>query len=138
MAFEYHRRRHHRRGGGCLVGGLHPRHVAGHQDGTAVAVKDTTGVTVTVQIRTYAQAISNNPGVSSGNKIALGLNPKASTPQPITADRATPSSRRGQQLFPTGGVKQCGDHPREPIGVRDAAQRLFGLRACSAEPPPAK
>ena len=28
---------------------------------------------------------SNNPGVSSANKTSLGLNPKTSTPQPITA-----------------------------------------------------
>ena len=35
-------------------------------------------VAVTAQIRTYAQAIANNPGVSSGNKIGLRLNPRTS------------------------------------------------------------
>ena len=33
---------------------------------------------------------SNNPGVSSANKTALGLNPKTSTPQPITAPTTNP------------------------------------------------
>jgi hypothetical protein len=55
----------------------------------AVSAKDAASVTVTAQIRTYAQAISNNPGVSSANKIALGLNPKAATLQPITAPTTT-------------------------------------------------
>ena len=172
LRVDRHRRQHHRRGGGCLVGGLHPRHLASHQDGRGSGSQRQDPrhrhgpnshlrfVLFTLRVKSrrpfhannpehrrsqsqphaereeYGSA--NNPGVSSGNKIALGLNPKVSTPQPSTANRATPSSRRGQQLFPTGGIKQCGDHPREPIGVRDAAQRVFGLRARGAEPPPAK
>jgi len=56
----------------------------------AVQNKNIAKVTVTAQIRTYAQNIANNPGVSAGNKIALGLNPKTSTPEPITAPSTFP------------------------------------------------
>ncbi len=50
----------------------------------AVQDKNIAKVGVTAQVRTYAQAIANNPGVTAGNKLALGLNPKTSTPSPIT------------------------------------------------------
>ncbi len=56
----------------------------------AVQHKNTAKVSVSAQIRTYAQAIANNPGVSSANKIALGLNPKTSTPSPITPPTTNP------------------------------------------------
>ena len=56
----------------------------------AVAIKNTAKVTVISQIRVYAQVVANNPGVTSGNKIALGLNPKTSGPSPITAPTSNP------------------------------------------------
>lgn len=40
--------------------------------------------------RPYAQAISLNAGVSSANKIALGVNPRTSVPTPITTPTTTP------------------------------------------------
>jgi hypothetical protein len=40
--------------------------------------------------RPYAQTISLNAGVSSSNKIALGVNPRTSTPTPITAPTTNP------------------------------------------------
>jgi hypothetical protein len=40
--------------------------------------------------RPYAQTISLNAGVSSSNKIALGVNPRTSVPTPITAPTTTP------------------------------------------------
>jgi hypothetical protein len=42
------------------------------------------------QVRAYAQQIANNAGVSNNAKIALGLNPKTSTPTPITAPTSNP------------------------------------------------
>lgn len=42
-------------------------------------------------IRQYSQMIANNPGVSSSNKVALGLNPKTSTPVPITTPTTSPA-----------------------------------------------
>jgi hypothetical protein len=38
--------------------------------------KNTTRVTVTAQVHTYPQAIANNPGASSANKIARGAQPQ--------------------------------------------------------------
>ena len=40
--------------------------------------------------RPYSQQISLNAGVTSANKIALGLNPKQNTPSPITPPTTTP------------------------------------------------
>jgi hypothetical protein len=40
--------------------------------------------------RPYAQQISNNAGVTSANKIAVGVNPKTSVPLPITAPTTFP------------------------------------------------
>jgi hypothetical protein len=40
--------------------------------------------------RPYAQAISLNAGVTSANKIAVGVNPRTSVPLPITAPATTP------------------------------------------------
>jgi hypothetical protein len=40
--------------------------------------------------RPYAQAISLNAGVSSSSKIAVGVNPRTSTPVPITAPTTNP------------------------------------------------
>ena len=56
-------------------------------------------------IRTYAQNIANNPGVSTGNKIALGLNPKTSSPSPITPPTTFPSL--ALQSPKPYGVTQC-------------------------------
>jgi hypothetical protein len=56
----------------------------------AVSNKNTTRVTVTSQVRVYAQQISNNPGVAAADKIALGVSPKTSTPSPISPPASTP------------------------------------------------
>ncbi len=42
----------------------------------AVQNKNTARVTVTAPIRTYAQTIANNPGVTSANTIARGTPPQ--------------------------------------------------------------
>jgi hypothetical protein len=56
----------------------------------AVAAKNSARVTVTAQVRVYAQQISLNPGVGSDAKVALGLNPRTSTPSPITPPASNP------------------------------------------------
>ena len=56
----------------------------------AVSNKNTAQVTVLQIVRPYAQQISNNPGVTSSNKIALGLNPKTSTPSAISPPASNP------------------------------------------------
>lgn len=55
-----------------------------------VSAKNTQRVTVLAIVRPYAQQISLNAGVSSGNKIALGLNPRTSTPSPVSPPNSNP------------------------------------------------
>jgi hypothetical protein len=57
---------------------------------TAVQNKNAARVSMLATIRPYAQAISLNAGVSTGAKIALGVNPRTSTPTPITAPTTSP------------------------------------------------
>lgn len=56
----------------------------------AVGAKNTAKVNTLNVIRPYAQVIAKNPGVTSANKIALGLNPQTSTPTPITPPTSNP------------------------------------------------
>ncbi len=55
-----------------------------------VQAKNIARVTVLNVCRPYAQTIALNAGVSADNKIALGLNPKTSTPSPIVAPTSSP------------------------------------------------
>jgi len=55
-----------------------------------VSAKNVALATYLPLVRSYAQGIANNVGVSSAAKIALGLNPKTSTPSQITAPTSTP------------------------------------------------
>ena len=57
---------------------------------TAVQNKNAARVSMLATVRPYAQAISLNAGVSTGAKIALGVNPRTSTPTPITAPTTSP------------------------------------------------
>jgi hypothetical protein len=56
----------------------------------AVSDKNTAKVTMLAVVRPYAQGIAINAGVASSAKIALGLNPRTSTPAPITAPASAP------------------------------------------------
>ncbi len=56
----------------------------------AVQAKNAARVTLTDQYRVYAQQIVANPGVSTANKVALGLNPRTSTPSPVSAPASNP------------------------------------------------
>lgn len=56
----------------------------------SVAAKNVAFATYLPLIRAYAQSVANNVGVSSAAKIALGLNPKTSTPSPVTAPSSNP------------------------------------------------
>jgi hypothetical protein len=56
----------------------------------AVQAKNTAKVITLAIIRPYAQQIAKNAGVTSSNKIALGLNPQTSTPTPITTPTTAP------------------------------------------------
>ena len=55
-----------------------------------VSAKNTQRVTMLGIIRPYANFISLNAGVASGDKTALGVNPRTSTPSPITPPTTNP------------------------------------------------
>lgn len=55
-----------------------------------IAAKDTARVSSTAIVRPYAQAISNNAGVLVDDKVAIGVNPRTSTPSPIAAPATNP------------------------------------------------
>jgi hypothetical protein len=56
----------------------------------AVSAKNTQRVIVLATVRPYAQQIALNAGVSSDAKIALGVNPRTSTPSAVTAPASNP------------------------------------------------
>lgn len=57
---------------------------------TTVGLKNTAKINCLAVVRPYAQNISLNAGVASGDKIALGLNPRTSTPTPISPPDSVP------------------------------------------------
>lgn len=57
---------------------------------STVSAFNTQKINAIALFRPYAQAISLNAGVTSANKIALGVNPRTSVPLPITAPTTTP------------------------------------------------
>lgn len=101
----------------------------------AVAAKNTARVSVTQQVRTYAQQVSNNPGVSSANKIALGLNPKTSTPAPVSAPTSNPvltvqSAGNGTLILRYRDSAASVSVKAKPYGV--VACQIFGETAATA------
>ena len=66
------------------------RHVAEHENRDDRQHKNTARVTMLGIIRPYATNISLNAGVASGDKTALGVNPRTSTPSPITPPTTNP------------------------------------------------
>ena len=55
-----------------------------------VSAFNATKVIALALFRPYAQSISLNPGVTSANKTAVGVNPRTSVPTPITAPTTNP------------------------------------------------
>jgi hypothetical protein len=55
-----------------------------------VSAKNTAKVNTLAIVRPYAQQISLNAGVSSADKTAVGVNPRTSTPSPVTPPTSNP------------------------------------------------
>lgn len=87
----------------------------------SVSAKDTQKVSVLGVVRPYAQQISNNAGVTSANKIALGLNPKTSTPTPIPSPATNPilsvTAAANYQIFIKFTDSGGGAAKSKPAGV---------------------
>ena len=56
-----------------------------------VSAFNTDKVNALATVRPYAQLISNNAGVTSANKIAIGVNPRTSVPTPISTPTTAPT-----------------------------------------------
>lgn len=56
-----------------------------------VSAFNTERIVALALVRPYAQFVSKNAGVSSANKIALGVNPNTSVPIPITTPTTAPT-----------------------------------------------
>ena len=90
--------------------------------------------------RPYAVTISLNAGVSSASKTALGVNPRTSTPLPITAPTTNPvltavsSSTAGTILRYRDSVASPSVKSK-PYGV--IAVQLFGMASATAVTDPA-
>lgn len=56
----------------------------------SVSDKNTAKVNLLQTLRPYAQQISLNAGVASSDKIAVGVNPRTSTPTPVTTPTTHP------------------------------------------------
>jgi hypothetical protein len=56
----------------------------------AVSAKNTAKILMLQTLRPYAQQIGLNAGVASSDKIALGINPRTSTPSPVSAPVTNP------------------------------------------------
>lgn len=55
-----------------------------------VSAKNTQRVSLLANVRPVAQSISLNPAVASSDKVAIGVNPRTSTPTPITPPTSYP------------------------------------------------
>lgn len=58
---------------------------------TTVQAKNIARANLLATCRPYAQTVANNAGVSSANKIALGVNPRTNPPAPIAAPTTNPN-----------------------------------------------
>lgn len=100
-----------------------------------VSAKNVAKTNMLAVVRPYAQAISLNVGVSSANKIALGLNPRTSTPSPISAPASNPvlSFQSASNLAAVIRYRDSASAPSvkgKPYGVK-----ICGVRyAVSASP----
>ena len=97
-----------------------------------VSQKNTDKVNMLNIIRPYGQQISINPGVLSTDKIALGLNPRTSTPSPIAPPASNPtlsllSQNPGIANFTYRDSVASPSVKAKPYGVTQCA--LYGLQS---------
>jgi hypothetical protein len=102
---------------------------------TTVQAKNVARITALNTVRPYSQTIALNAGVSADAKVALGLNPRTSTPVPITAPTTYPALTIANAL-PLQHVLRYRDQlaspsvKAKPYGVLQI--QLFGLPSATA------
>lgn len=90
-----------------------------------VSQKDTAKITALGTIRPYSQNIALNAGVASMDKIALGLNPRTSTPLPITAPTTYPVLSVVQALSLQHIIRY-----RDSIASPSVKSKPYGVTGC--------
>ena len=88
----------------------------------AVSAKNVAYASAITQVRAYAQQIANNAGVTNNAKIAVGVNPKTSTPTPITAPTSNPVL-----TFQSGSVGQVTIRYRDSAGAPSGKGKPYGV-----------
>jgi hypothetical protein len=105
-----------------------------------VSAFNTEKVNALATIRPYALLISTNAGVSSANKIAVGVNPRTSVPTPITTPTTAPALT-AQSTSTAGTIIRYRDSTAspsvkaKPYGV--IAMQLYGMASATAVTDPA-
>jgi hypothetical protein len=100
-----------------------------------VSAFNTEKVNALAVARPYAVTISLNAGVSSANKIALGINPRTAVPTPVTAPTTTPVLT-AQSTSTAGTIIRYRDATAspsvksKPAGV--TAIEMYGLASTTA------
>lgn len=92
---------------------------------TTVAAKNTARTNMLATIRPVAQNISLAPGVSSAAKAAIGVNPRTSTPAPITAPTTYPVLSVLQSLALTHIISY-----RDQLASPSVKSKPYGVVQC--------
>lgn len=90
-----------------------------------VSAYNTEKVNALAIARPYALTVSYNAGVSSSNKIALGVNPRTSVPTPITTPTTTPVLT-AQSTSTAGTILRYRDATASP----SVKSKPYGVIAC--------
>lgn len=90
-----------------------------------VSAKNVAKINALATVRPYSQAISLNAGVSSADKIALGLNPRQSVPVPITAPTTYPALSFGPALSLTAVIRY-----RDQLASPSVKAKPYGVLQC--------
>lgn len=91
-----------------------------------VSAYNTEKVMALATFRPYAQTISLNAGVSTANKTAVGVNPRTSTPLPITAPTTAPVLT-AQSTSTAGTIIRYRDATASP-SVKSKPYGVIGLQ----------
>jgi len=106
-----------------------------------VSAKNTERVTVLAIVRPYAQQISLNPAVASTDKVAVGVNPRTSTPSPITPPSSSPvlllqAATPGSIILRFRDSAASPSVKAKPYGVTQC--RLYGMSSATPITDPTK
>jgi hypothetical protein len=97
----------------------------GQKTKTTVQAKNTARVATTATLRLYSQAIANNPGVATEDKLNAGVNPRTSKPTPITPPDTYPVLS-----IQAGANKQLYVRFRDSSTSTTSKAKPYGVQSC--------